>query len=112
MCERFNLKSNLSLIAEYFSVVRGFMEPWSPRYNIAPTENVLCVRDSDQREFFYPKWGLIPSSRILIVSLPTRIPTVSPLVTWMIFPRSSTTGSSPRRNAGTSNRPWRPGPDV
>ena len=61
MCGRFNLKSNLSLIAEYFAVVRGYMEPWSPRYNIAPTQNVLCVRDSDQREFFYPKWGLIPS---------------------------------------------------
>ena len=33
----------------------------SPRYNVAPTQTVLCIRDSDQREFFHPKWGLIPS---------------------------------------------------
>ncbi len=80
MCGRFNLKSNLSLIAEYFAVVRGFIEPWSPRYNIAPTQNVLCVRDSDQREYFYPKWGLIPSwskdAKIASACINARVETV------------------------------------
>lgn len=61
MCGRFHLKSNLSQIAEHFGVARGLTEPWTPRYNIAPMQPVLCIRETDQREFFTPTWGLIPS---------------------------------------------------
>ena len=34
---------------------------WAPRYNAAPTDTVVCIRDSDQREFFTARWGLIPT---------------------------------------------------
>lgn len=61
MCGRFTLRTNPSLYAEFLAVVRGFNEDWKPSYNVAPTQAVLCVRDSDQREFFRPSWGLIPS---------------------------------------------------
>jgi putative SOS response-associated peptidase YedK len=61
MCGRFNLRTNPRQIAEIFGVVRQFEGDWAPNYNVAPTQNVVCVRDSDQREFFKAKWGLIPS---------------------------------------------------
>ncbi len=61
MCGRFTLKSNPHNFAKFFGVQKDFGFDWSPRFNIAPTQSVVCVRDSDQREFFQPKWGLIPS---------------------------------------------------
>ncbi|HEY4313221.1 MAG TPA: SOS response-associated peptidase family protein [Pirellulales bacterium] len=60
MCGRFNLFTNPRLFAEVFAVARTFDDDWGPAYNIAPTQKVLCIRDSDQREFFKAKWGLIP----------------------------------------------------
>jgi putative SOS response-associated peptidase YedK len=66
MCGRFNLRTNPHDFAEIFGVLRDYSQPWVPRYNIAPTQNVLCVRDISERggverEFFTPQWGLIPS---------------------------------------------------
>jgi putative SOS response-associated peptidase YedK len=61
MCGRFNLRTNPWQFAEIFGVVRQFEGEWEPNYNVAPTQTVVCVRDSDQREFFRAKWGLIPS---------------------------------------------------
>jgi putative SOS response-associated peptidase YedK len=61
MCGRFNLFTNPRLFAEVFAVARTFDDDWTPAYNIAPTQKVLCIRDGDDREFFRAKWGLIPS---------------------------------------------------
>jgi putative SOS response-associated peptidase YedK len=61
MCGRFNLFTNPRLFADVLAVARTFDDDWGPAYNIAPTQKVLCIRDSDQREFFKAKWGLIPS---------------------------------------------------
>ena len=61
MCGRINLKTNPYVWAEIFAVVREYEGGWSPAYNIAPTQRVVAVRDAEQREFFRPKWGLIPS---------------------------------------------------
>lgn len=61
MCGRYNRKTNPRDFAEAFEVLRGLPDNWAPRYDIAPTQTVLCIRDSDQREFFTPKWGLITS---------------------------------------------------
>ncbi len=33
---------------------------WHPAYNIALTQSVVCIWDTDQREFFKAKWGLLP----------------------------------------------------
>src|ERR1700709_1271351 len=62
MCGRYTQRTNPREIAEIFAVVRGIEADWSPSYNVAPTQNVLCVRDGadNQREFFKAKWGLIP----------------------------------------------------
>ena len=61
MCGRFNLFTNPRLFAEVFAVARTFDDDWTPAYNIAPTQKVLCIRDGDDRELFKAKWGLIPS---------------------------------------------------
>ena len=45
-------------------IVRGMdsISDWSPRYNFAPTTQMLCIRSTDgERELFPAKWGLIPS---------------------------------------------------
>ena len=34
----------------------------SPRYNIAPTQPVLAVRDGGSRSASYMRWGLVPSA--------------------------------------------------
>ena len=60
MCGRFNLFTNPHEFAEIFRVAREFNFDWQAAYNIAPTQPVVAIRDSDQRDFFTPKWGLIP----------------------------------------------------
>lgn len=60
MCARFNLQSNPSKLAEIFELLR---EPdWRPRYNIAPTQQVLVIRQqADGTRIAYElRWGLIP----------------------------------------------------
>ena len=61
MCGRFNLRTNLSTVADVFDVAPRQVElPF--RYNIAPTQTLVAIRqDEDERELFEPRWGLIPS---------------------------------------------------
>ena len=63
MCGRITSKVSPQELRELFEVVRGFDDvDWSPRYNVAPTTQMICVREtSDGREVFPAKWGLIPS---------------------------------------------------
>ena len=61
MCGRFTLRTNPREFAEILAVVRQLEDEWRPSYNIAPTQNVVCVRDGEEREFFKARWGLIPS---------------------------------------------------
>src|SRR5947209_13713856 len=60
MCGRFTLRTPKERIKREFQLkVEPFVEA---RYNIAPTQNVLAVRQStDGREAVELKWGLIPS---------------------------------------------------
>lgn len=62
MCGRFTLRVFPEQIAELFSLEQ--MPPLNPRYNIAPTQSVLAIRDSyagNGREATFLNWGLIPS---------------------------------------------------
>lgn len=61
MCGRFTLRTPAHVLAQFFGVID--VPDFSPRYNIAPTQNVLAVRLNDQhhREFVQLHWGLIPS---------------------------------------------------
>jgi len=63
MCGRFTLKTPSASLAEHF-LLPGIPQ-LSARFNIAPTQLVLCIRsvspDSVTREAATLRWGLIPS---------------------------------------------------
>ncbi len=62
MCGRFTLRVSPEQIADLFSIEQ--MPPLAARYNIAPTQPVLAIRDSyagNGREATFLNWGLIPS---------------------------------------------------
>lgn len=64
MCGRFTLRAPASVVAEQFGLFE--LEPFTPRFNIAPTQPVAAVRlraegDPPQREMVWLHWGLIPS---------------------------------------------------
>src|SRR6478672_4804217 len=59
MCGRYTLRVTPAELAEIFETLREI--DWQPRYNIAPTQQVLAVRQQEDREFALLRWGLIPS---------------------------------------------------
>ena len=62
MCGRFTLRASASEIAEFFELMRDLVECDAPRFNIAPTQSILAVREaSTGREPVRFRWGLIPS---------------------------------------------------
>lgn len=60
MCGRFTLRTSPAQLVEIFQLLR---EPvFKPRYNIAPTQPIAVVRQSEtSRELSLLHWGLIPS---------------------------------------------------
>jgi putative SOS response-associated peptidase YedK len=60
MCGRFTLRTPARDMVEIFELLR---EPdLTPRFNIAPTQQVLVVRpDNKAREWTSMRWGLVPS---------------------------------------------------
>ena len=60
MCGRFAQKSDPKRIAKQFGVSE--VPAAEARYNVAPTQDLLCVREGgDGREMTFFKWGLVPS---------------------------------------------------
>lgn len=61
MCGRFTLHSRLNLLLHQFAVETA--PHWKPRYNIAPTQTALVVRqiESQPRQMVGLRWGLVPS---------------------------------------------------
>ena len=62
MCGRYTLTSTPDQIIAAFGL--GGISDLSPRYNIAPTQNVAAVRFAEneaKRELVFLRWGLIPS---------------------------------------------------
>ena len=61
MCGRFTLTASLEEIAAHFRFLAGGLE-WRPRYNIAPSQQVLAIVRSPEghRKGGYLRWGLIP----------------------------------------------------
>jgi putative SOS response-associated peptidase YedK len=60
MCGRFNLRTPLPVLATQFRFdFDAAMAEIGPRYNIAPTQEVLAIRHP--RQLVALKWGLIPS---------------------------------------------------
>jgi putative SOS response-associated peptidase YedK len=63
MCGRYRLSRRKQLVEEYFDSAPSD-EDWSPRYNIAPTQQVPVIRQNPKepvRELSPMRWGLIPS---------------------------------------------------
>lgn len=60
MCGRFTLTSDANAIQDQFNL--DHLMPLEPRYNIAPSENVLAIRRSSENklEGVMLHWGLIP----------------------------------------------------
>ncbi len=64
MCGRFTLRAPASVVAEQFALFE--VEPFTPRFNIAPSQAVAVVRpesgpaDRRRRELAWLRWGLIP----------------------------------------------------
>lgn len=62
MCGRFRLGKGRQALKKFFGAAHGI--EWEPRYNIAPTQDIVTVRqDSSQpkRVLSLMRWGLIPS---------------------------------------------------
>lgn len=62
MCGRFNLYSSIEDLLERFDLINWEMIELSPRYNIAPSQEVLAIveGESGHRGGFL-RWGLVPS---------------------------------------------------
>src|SRR6516165_5506319 len=63
MCGRYRLSRRKQIIEEYFDTSE-WQDDWSPRYNIAPTQSVLVIRQHPKepvRQVSAMRWGLIPS---------------------------------------------------
>lgn len=61
MCSRYSLTSPPEAVRRTFGTFN--LEEFPPRYNIAPTQPILIVRNSlrHERELVLVRWGLIPS---------------------------------------------------
>ncbi len=60
MCGRFTLRTSPQAVAKAFRLVG--VPDFSPRYNIAPTQQVLAIRlQNEMRQASFLHWGLIPS---------------------------------------------------
>ncbi|WP_447962019.1 SOS response-associated peptidase [Nitrospira sp. Ecomares 2.1] len=62
MCGRFTRKENFQHLAKQLGL--QVVPPMGPRYNIAPSQFIACVRtnlETRQRECTELKWGLVPS---------------------------------------------------
>jgi putative SOS response-associated peptidase YedK len=63
MCGRYRLSRRKQLVEEYFETA-PWDDDWSPRYNIAPTQQIPVVRQHPKepiRQLSLMKWGLIPA---------------------------------------------------
>ena len=62
MCGRYRLARNVYELMEHFGVEESDLN-WEPHYNIAPTQEVVTVRQNarePRRKLSLMRWGLIP----------------------------------------------------
>ncbi|MGA2965507.1 MAG: SOS response-associated peptidase [Terriglobales bacterium] len=63
MCGRYRLTRRKEILSETFDVETDTEVDWSPRYNIAPGQNVAVIREDASRpvrSLSLLRWGLIP----------------------------------------------------
>lgn len=60
MCGRYTIKTPAQDIVRFFGLAD--IPELTPRFNVAPTQSVLCIREANgNREGVLLKWGLVPS---------------------------------------------------
>ncbi|HLI91239.1 MAG TPA: SOS response-associated peptidase [Ktedonobacteraceae bacterium] len=59
MCGRFTLTHDINTIAQVFHVAPSLQT--TPRYNIAPSQNIVTVMSNGEAHLELLRWGLIPS---------------------------------------------------
>lgn len=59
MCGRYTITINAETAREELGLAR-MPDDFYPRYNVAPTQPVVVVRDSGERNAEWMRWGLIP----------------------------------------------------
>ncbi|BCR05904.1 DUF159 family protein [Desulfuromonas versatilis] len=60
MCGRFSLSLDFADLLEYFQIA-GSPPPFSPRYNVAPSQQVPAIRtEQGARRLVMLRWGLVP----------------------------------------------------
>ena len=58
MCGRYTLTTNIQTIARVFEVAPTLET--QPRYNVAPTQEVVTIVSDGQKQLAWMRWGLIP----------------------------------------------------
>jgi putative SOS response-associated peptidase YedK len=61
MCGRFTLTTDIQTVAQTFNASVSASLQTAPRYNVAPTQDVVSVMNNSQRHLEMLRWGLIPS---------------------------------------------------
>jgi putative SOS response-associated peptidase YedK len=61
MCGRFTLFHTIESIAQTFNAQVPASMHVTPRYNIAPTQDIVTVMHNDSKHLAMLRWGLIPS---------------------------------------------------
>src|SRR5437899_12546643 len=59
MCGRYTLTTSISTVASLFGVSPTIEA--SPRYNVAPTQEVVSILSNGSAHLDWSQWGLIPS---------------------------------------------------
>ncbi|MFH1120570.1 MAG: SOS response-associated peptidase [Bacteroidota bacterium] len=59
MCGRFSLTTEEQQLNEFFRLAGG-TEPYVPRYNGAPTQNLAVITAMEPHRIQYFRWGLVP----------------------------------------------------
>ncbi len=63
MCGRYNIVTDADALIDAFEITLVNIDAtaWQPRYNVAPSQNVPVVRETDLgRELVMLRWGLVP----------------------------------------------------
>ncbi len=59
MCGRYTLTASIQTVAESFGVEATLQT--APRFNVAPTQDIVAIRDDGGAQLVMLRWGLIPA---------------------------------------------------
>ena len=60
MCGRFEIHSAMELIAQIFGINEWEID-YRPNYNVAPSQDILLVKNEGKRRLVRSRWGFVPS---------------------------------------------------